>query len=135
MWQFTHSIITHKTAEQIWKLYASPETWNTWDHETEWARLNGPFEAGSTIDFKPKSGGKIVTLIARCVPLQQVTDKTKLPLATLVFDHVLEQRNEGLLVTHTITITGPLTFIWKRVIGYKIAEGLPVSMQNLVNAA
>lgn len=135
MWQFSHSITTHKTAEQIWKKYASPETWNTWDHDTEYAKLNGPFAAGSTIDFKPKGANKIKTVIAKCEPLCQVTDVTKLPLATLVFDHVLEQTSAGLRVTHTVSISGPLTFLWKRIIGYKIKAGLPTSMQNLVNAA
>lgn len=135
MWQFAHSVTTYKTADQIWKLYASPETWNTWDHETEWAKLNGPFAAGSTIDFKPKGASSIVTTIELCVPMQRVLDKTRLPLATLLFDHVLEQTAAGLRVTHTVTISGPLTFVWKRLIGYKIAAGLPTSMQNLVNAA
>lgn len=135
MWQFSHALTTSKTPEQIWQRYASPETWHTWDHETEWAKLNGPFAAGSTISFKAKGGPQISTFIATCEPNQRVTDVTKFFLATLVFDHVLEPTAEGTRVTHTVTISGPLTFFWKRVVGYNIAAGLPTSMQNLVNAA
>lgn len=135
MWQFSHSVTTHKTAEQIWQRYASPETWNTWDHEVETAKLKGPFAAGSIIEFKPKSGPKCQILITKCETHQQFTDLAKFPLATLIFDHVLEQTSAGLRVTHTVSISGPLTFLWKRIIGYKIAEGLPMTIQSLVNAA
>ena len=135
MWEFSHSVITQKTAEQIWRLYASPETWHTWDHEAEWAKLNGPFATGSTIIFKPKGASTVATTIAHCDLYKRVTNATKLPLAMLVFDHTMEQTEAGLCVTHSIKISGPLSFIWKRVIGYKIATGLPSSMQNLVAAA
>jgi hypothetical protein len=135
MWTATHSIITNKTAEQIWARYASPETWSTWDHETESAILNGPFAASSTITFKPKGGPTLTIKILECTPHKRVLDVTKLFLADFIFDHVIEQTPQGLHITHTLTIKGPFTFLWKRVFGHKVAAGLPVSMQNLIDAA
>lgn len=135
MWTATHSIITNKTAEQIWARYASPETWSTWDHETEYAQLNGPFATGSTITFKPKGGPKLTIKILDCTQHKRVLDVTKLFLADFIFDHILEQTPQGLSITHTLTIKGPLTFLWRRVFGYKVAAGLALSMQNLVAGA
>ena len=88
---------------------------------------------GSVIEIKTKGGPKVLSLISLCEQYRRMGNMTKLFFGALVFDHLLEQTAVGLCVTHTITISGPLTFLWKRLIGAKIAAGLATSMQNLVN--
>jgi len=49
-----HTVETTATPTQIWQVWQDVENWNSWDHETESSRLDGPFQAGITGWLKPK---------------------------------------------------------------------------------
>ena len=137
MWSFAYTVVTDNvSAEQVWREYVSVETWPLWDIHLLRCELIGPFTVGSKTRIKPKGGMPTsVGIITLCEPNKRFADSTTLPLAKLVFDHVLEQRPAGLAITHSVTISGPLAFFWKRIIGKNVSKQLPGVMERLVNRA
>ncbi len=131
-WRYTHTITAKIEPEQIWAAYADVATWPMWDTELESCRLEGPFAVGSHTPFTPNGRREMIGTLTICEPNKRFVDVTKLPLATLTFDHVLEPTPAGLKITHTVVISGPLTFLWRRIIGSKIECHLASAMQQLV---
>lgn len=44
MWLKTATVTTTKvTAQQMWKLFANVNAWNSWDAEIEWTKMDGAF--------------------------------------------------------------------------------------------
>lgn len=61
---------------------------------------------------------------------------TRLPLARLRFEHELaDAPNGATIVTHRVTISGPLTPLWWRLIGRGIERDLPDTVRTLVEHA
>ncbi len=74
-------------------------------------------------------------VIVDCQPLNRFVDVTNLPLAKMEFAHELKEKKDGLHVTHRVTISGPLSFLFAQVIGKDTARDLPETMGRLVNLA
>ena len=134
MWVYEHTIeAMNITPEQIWATYQNVRAWPSWDSELQSASLLGDFEVGSKIIIKPKKGPKAKAVITECVPFVKFTDEATLPLRTkLIFSHQIEQNNKNVKLTHRVSISGPLTFIFRRLIGKSIQEHLPSAMKSLV---
>lgn len=134
MWIYEHSIEGNNiNAEQIWATYQNVSAWPSWDSELESASLLGDFDVGSKIIIKPKKGPKVKAVITECVPYEKFTDVTALPLKTrLIFSHDIEKHNKNIKLTHRVVIDGPLTFIFKRLIGRPIEKHLHDAMQKLI---
>jgi Polyketide cyclase / dehydrase and lipid transport len=54
-WRCAETIEIAADADQIWRIWSDVANWPRWDGELEWAKLNGPFEAGVVGAMKPKS--------------------------------------------------------------------------------
>jgi len=135
-WSTEASAVTAAAPENVWALYEQVGAWKSWDHEVESSRLDGPFQAGSTGVLKPKGGPASKFLLTAVEPSRRFADVTRLPLARLAFEHTLTPVDGGgTRIHHRVTIDGPLTFLFSRVIGRKIAAGLPRAVQSLTQAA
>ncbi|MDD8018590.1 MAG: hypothetical protein PHP42_09475 [Bacteroidota bacterium] len=135
MWKFEHSIITDVSAEKIWKIWSNVEAWNKWDKEVEWAKIQGDFAVGTIGYLKPKGAPKSKFVMTGCKKNESFSDRSFLPLATLEFFHVMKQTNDGLVVTHSIKISGLLSWVFAKLIGEKLSKGLPEAMNELVTLA
>src|SRR5438128_1299884 len=86
--------------------WADLGTWSEWNADTEWVRLDGPFEAGSTGQLKPKGGPKVKFVIETLVPDREFVDVSLLFGARLTFRHDITPRADGgcgIAVTITMT--------------------------------
>jgi hypothetical protein len=136
MWSTEASAVTPAAPDGVWALYEQVGTWKDWDHEVEWSRLDGPFEVGSTGALKPKGGPSSRFRLTEVQRGRRFADITRLPLATLAFEHTLTPvEGGGTRIHHSVTIRGPLTFLFSRVIGKKLAAGLPTAVEALAQAA
>jgi hypothetical protein len=134
-WTYEHSETTSASPSQLWRRYADPANWPEWDHETEWVRVGGPFVAGTEGVLKPAGGPKTRFRLAEVIAESSFTDVSSLPLAKMTFTHRIEPAAAGIRFTHAVTITGPLSPLFGRVIGRKLAAGLPKAMQTLARLA
>lgn len=136
MWTRSHTIVTSKaTAQQMWRLFEDVNNWHTWDAGIEYASMEGKFEKGNHFVLKPKGGPKVKIELAETIPGKRFTDLTRFPLAKMYGDHVFEETNEGLRVTTTMTVKGPLSFLWARLVAAGIAASLPEEMEHQAEKA
>ncbi|MFE3003461.1 SRPBCC family protein [Nocardia sp. NPDC059246] len=135
MWKFAHTESTTATPAQLWRHYADPTEWSKWDHEVEWVTVDGPFAEGTTGSLKPAGGPKTRFAMTEVTPNVSFTDVSRLPLATMTFEHRIEAAAEGTRFTHEISIAGPLSPLFARVIGRRAAAELPKAMRKLAELA
>ncbi len=129
MWTRSHSIISNKvTGEQMWRLFADVNNWHTWDEGIEYAQMEGQFEHGNHFILKPKGGPKVKIELAETIPGKKFTDLTRFPLAKMWGEHTFEPTADGLRITTTMTVKGPLSFLWVKLVAADIVKGLPTEM-------
>lgn len=85
--------------------------------------------------LKPKGGPKTRFVLTEVTALQSFTSKSRLPLGSLQVAHSLRITSAGLEVSHSATIKGPLTFLFSRIIGAKLAASQPQAIEQLVALA
>lgn len=136
MWKTQASQIVKAPAAAVWRQYVDVERWSEWDDEVEWCKLEGPFVAGTRGKLKPKGGPTASFQLLEVEPNRRFHDRTSLPLTKLDFEHLLEPVDGGVRVTHTVTFSGPLAFLFSRIIGRKKLEaGLPRAVGKLAARA
>ena len=112
------------------------QSWPEWNADTEWVRLDGPFEAGSRGALKPKGGPKVRFVIERLVENREFVDVSLLPGARLTFEHRVADRDDGgSEIDIIISIGGPLGRLWSRILGGGFREGAQPDLDRLVAAA
>jgi hypothetical protein len=135
MWTTQVSVTCRATPEAVWQLW-NTENWTKWDPAIEWVRLDGAFEAGTRGQMKPKGGPKTKFTVTRVEAHRGFTDRSHLPLTKLDFDHELEAMSDGTVkITHTVSFSGPLAFLFSRLIGKNIKAGLPEAVHKLAQLA
>ena len=136
MWTKSHSIVTEEvTKEQMWKLFADVNNWHTWDEGIEFAKLEGKFEKGNFFTLRPKGGPNVKVKLLETVENKSFLDVTKFPLAKMFDNHTFEETPQGLKITNTISVTGVLGFLWRKIVAQKIVDSLPNDMQTQIKSA
>jgi Polyketide cyclase / dehydrase and lipid transport len=116
--------------------WADMATWPEWNTDTECARLDGPFAAGSAGVLKPKGGPKVKFVIAALVAGREFTDVSMLAGARLTFRHLIEPvPGGGSTVRVTVTLAGPLGWLWNLVLGKGLKASLQPDLDGLAAAA
>ena len=136
MWTKSHSIVTEEvTKEQMWKLFADVNNWHTWDEGIEFAKMEGKFEKGNFFTLRPKGGPNVKVKLLETVENKSFLDVTKFPLAKMFDNHTFEETPQGLKITNTISVTGILGFLWRKIVAQKIVDSLPNDMQTQIKSA
>ena len=136
MWSKSHTVVTTAIRkEQIWNLFADVNNWTQWDKSIEMAQLDGPFQQGNHFLFQPKGGPKMKIAIHETVPYQRFVDCTTFPLAKMYGIHTFKETANGLELTTTMQVSGPLGFLWRKIVAEKIVAALPQDMQIQIEAA
>ncbi len=135
-WEKTHKVTVQNMAKnQIWKVWEDVNHWHTWDTDIEFARLDGQFKVGNSFQLKPKAGPKVKIELLKVEPNASFTDVTTFPLAKMYGIHEMRETGDGLEISHTVRIEGPLSFLWKRIVAEKVASGLEEQAQKMVQRA
>jgi len=116
------------TREQMWRLFADVNNWHTWDDGIEYAQMTGKFEQGNHFILKPRGGPKVKLTLVETIENRTFTDLTVFPLAKMYGHHIFEETDDGLKVTTTMSVKGPLAFLWSKLVAEKIAAHLPEEM-------
>ena len=136
MYRHTHtSVITDLSAEQVWSVWSDVNRWSEWQDDIEFAKLDAPFEAGSTFKFRPKGGPTIDIELTQVSEKKCFTDLTRFPLARMLDSHELVERDGALEVRTTITLSGPLSFVWRKLVVDRIVSDLPQQTARLLQQA
>src|SRR5271170_6347133 len=107
-----HTVETTATPIQIWRVWEDVERWESWDHEIELSRLDGPFQTGTTGYLKPKGGPLLKTLITHVEPFKMFVQEAKLFLAKTVMTQSITKVAGKTQVTFQNEIQGPLALFY-----------------------
>ena len=123
-------------APAFFACWADVATWQEWNLDTEWVRLDGPFVEGTTGMLKPKAGPKVKFVIETLVPNREFVDVSMLPGARLTFRHVVTTRPAGgSTIDVAVTMDGPLRWPWARILGKGFLASAQPDLDRLVKAA
>ena len=134
----------------VWERWTEPEYWPQDDPSILRAKRNGPLAKGAVGVLRWKKGGRSTYRIVEVdrSALRFVTE-IKLPLATATCARELTRPEvegsdaegavdvdpDARVLTHRITIKGPLAKVWDRFIGRPMAAELPKVLDNIIAAA
>ena len=128
MWVTEGTYDAKAPIETLWSVYADVACWSRWADDIVWARLEGPFQAGSSgrIRYRgtPPLRFKVVSVEA---PRSYITE-VPLPLARLTFDHRLTGTEDGTRIVERISFGGPLSGLLGRSQGPRIKRSWPTAM-------
>jgi hypothetical protein len=137
MWERSYEYETNEVSkEQIWDTWSNINRWHEFDEGIDYARTSDEFKVGCRFKLKPK-GGPIVTIeIIECEPGSHFTDLTCFPFAKMYGRHEMYENLDGTVTLKiTMTVTGVLGFLWRKLVAQKIVDDLPADTLNLIDAA
>lgn len=123
---------THLTPSRLYATICDIGRWPEWDTEIEWTRHEGRVEPGVRFQLKPRGGPKVTLEITEASAPERFVDVARLPLARMRTSHEFRRDGDVTTVTQTITISGPLAFLWDRLVARKQAEGAGSQMQAMI---
>jgi hypothetical protein len=115
--------------------WADMSTWPEWDGAVAWARLDGPFAAGTTGVLKPKGGPRVSFVIETLEPGSEFTDVSSMPGARLRIHHLVSVAGGATRVEIEVSMEGPLAWFWRRAVGRGVARSTPEGLAGLVTVA
>jgi uncharacterized protein YndB with AHSA1/START domain len=134
-WSCEHSEYTAAAPERVWALWSNVGGWPAWDEGVERASLDGPFASGVRGRLKPAGGPAVTFELTDVRAPERFADETRLPLARMRFEHTAVHEGDRTRVTHRVTISGPATPLFARVIGRGLARDLPRTVRTLAGMA
>lgn len=136
MWSKTYSKkVKGLKAEQVWKVWTDLNQWHTWQSDIEYAKLEGEFRVGNTFLLKPKGAPRVNIEIIKVEPNRQFTDLTRFPGARMYGSHKFIIHGDELEIKTTMSIEGPLSFVWRKIVAEDVANGMMEQTDNLIEKA
>jgi len=123
-------------AAAVWQAWTDLDRTPDWDSREEEAKLEGPFQVGTTLWSKQKGnpGGRL-TLVA-IEEQRRWTVEKPLPGGKLRVDHTMSALPDGRVqVAKRYEITGPLVVLFRVVFGPRIRREIPASFAALEREA
>ena len=134
MWTKSYSKkITNADLNKVWNVWIDVNNWNTWLDDIDHASLENEMQLGSIIKFKPKGGPNLNLEVTEFTPLSKFTDLTRFPLAKMYDAHELISTPDGIEIRSTVSIEGPLSFIWRKIVAEDIYKSFPKQTDALIN--
>lgn len=113
-------------ADAVWdRAYADVSAWPCWNEALAAADLAEPFEVGARARVRFKTGLRLRFTLVEVEPGRLFTDESRLPGARMGHRHEIERTTDGVRLTNTIYIVGPLARLWSPILGPPARRGLP----------
>lgn len=109
--------------------------WPSWHAELQYCRLEGYFMIGGHFFLKPKGMGPVKITITDIQEGSSFTDCTHFFGAHMFDTHALTETSEGVKITNTLRVTGPLAWLWIALVAKKVAQSIPKKTEALVRLA
>lgn len=136
MWTKTFSkTYSNVDKETIWKIWTDINNWHKWHDDLDYCRIEAPFQVGNHFILKPKGIKPVNIVLTEIEDGRKFTDCTTFLGAKMYDTHALEVTPNGLLITNTLTVTGPLKWLWIKLVAQGVADSVPQETEALVNLA
>jgi hypothetical protein len=132
MFEWSHTVTSTATPEQIWPLYAEVDRWLEWDTGLAGITLDGAFVQGSSGSLTIVGQPPLTWTLLEVTENVSFTDVTEIPgIAVLTFAHRIEPTAEGSTITHDVRIEGPAAAEF----GPMVTSDTPEAMETLARIA
>ncbi|MDQ5940947.1 MAG: hypothetical protein QG632_673 [Candidatus Dependentiae bacterium] len=121
--------------EAVWRLWTDINNWPRWHDDLVSCVLQGPFAVGNHFMLQPKGMKPIKIDITEVNELSSFTDGTSFFGAKMYNTHALEEAAEGLKITNTLVVTGPLRWVWIKLVAQGVAASFPTETEALIQQA
>lgn len=136
MWTKTYSkTFKDVKREDIWCIWTDINNWTKWHGDLDFCKLEGKFEVGSHFFLKPKGMKPVKILLTEINTGYSFTDCTSFCGAKMHDTHAMEETEEGLKLTHTVAVTGPLKWLWIKLVAKNVAASAEEETEALVRLA
>jgi hypothetical protein len=119
-------------ASRFFARWIDHDSWGEWSPDTDWVHLDGPVALGTSGVIKPTGGPKTRFTISALDPDREYTDTSFLPGARLVFQHLVVSESGLTRLDVTVSMSGPLRWLWARIMGAGFRESTQADLDRLV---
>lgn len=136
MWTRTYSkTFKNLNKETIWQIWTDVNNWPKWHGDLDYCKLEGAFTVGNHFMLKPKGIKAVKIELTHIENGRKFTDCTPFFGAKMYDTHELEETPDGLRLSNTLVVTGPLKFLWIKLVAQNVADSVPQEMEALVELA
>jgi hypothetical protein len=136
MWTRTYSkTFQGIRSEDIWRIWTDVNSWPTWHSDLDYCKLEADFKVGNHFILKPKGINPVKIVLTEINEGYSFTDCTSFFGAKMVDTHAMEETADGLKLTNKLVVTGPLKWLWIKLVAQNVADTIPEETENLVKLA
>ena len=136
MWTRTYSkTFQGINPKAIWRIWTDVNNWPTWHGDLDYCKLEGDFKVDNHFMLKPKGVNPVKIVLTEINEGRYFTDCTAFFGAKMYDTHTLEETPDGLKLTNKLVVTGPLKWLWIKLVAQNVADTVPEEMESLVNLA
>lgn len=133
MWTRTYSkIFPGIKKEEVWHVWTDINNWHIWHGDLDYCKLEGDFSVGNYFLLKPKGAPKFKIFLTEINHHSSFTDCTNFFGAKMYDTHAMEETPEGLKLTNTLVVTGPLKWLWIKLVAKHVADTVPAETEALI---
>ncbi|MBM3610216.1 MAG: polyketide cyclase [Alphaproteobacteria bacterium] len=121
--------------KDIWRIWTDINLWPTWHGDLEHCKLEGRFEVGNHFFLKPKRMKAVKIMLTEINEGYSFTDCTTFLGAKMYDTHAMEETKDGLKITNTLVVTGPLKWLWIKLVAQNVADTIPEETEALIKRA
>jgi hypothetical protein len=85
--------------------------------------------------LKPKGAPAVKIVLTAIEEGKSFTDCTNFWGAKMIDTHAMEETTEGLMLSNTLVVSGPLKWLWIKLVAQNVADTVPQEMEELVKLA
>ena len=136
MWTKSFSkVYPNITREAVWNIWQDVNNYTTWHDDLDYCRLEGEFKVGNFFRLKPTGAPEFKVVLTEINKNHSFTDCTKFFGAKMYDTHELEDTADGVRISNTIKVTGPLAFLWTKLVAKNVAASAPKEADAIAKLA
>ena len=136
MWTRTYSkTFQGLKREDIWRIWTDINNWPTWHGDLDYCKLEGDFKVGNHFFLKPKGFQPVKIVLTEINEGYSFTDCTSFFGAKMYDTHAMEETVDGLKLTNKLVVTGPLKWLWIKLVAQNVADTIAEETESLVKLA
>jgi uncharacterized protein YndB with AHSA1/START domain len=130
------SLSTTASPAAVWQLWSDPTTWPSWNPNVDRMTLDSPFAEGATGLMETPGGRKHKVRFADVQPGRSFRLETAvLPLTGFSFNCEVVPNAGGSTISQSLTMSGPLAFLFSPLAGDRIAATFEPLLKGLAQRA
>lgn len=136
MWVRTHQqFYSNVCPKRIWQHWIDINNWTQWHSDLDYCQLEGAFEVGNHFMLKPKGVPAVKIKLTEINEGHSFTDCTQFFGAKMYDTHSMQVQGGGVLLMNHLVVTGPLKWLWIKLVAQNVADTVPKEMDALVEVA